>query len=218
MRNLLRLPAAAVQYPIGLEGEHEGVIDLITKKAFHFLGDKGTKVTEVPIPESLEGAVEEKRKELIERLADVDDDIAEKFLMEEELMEDELKAAIRKQTLAKKFVPVFMGSAYKNRGVQKLLDGVISYLPNPSEVQNVALDLSNKEAEVPISCDGNLPLVALAFKLEDGKFGQLTYLRIYQGTLRKGDTVINMKVRTHMKLSHTLLVALSLVLFALSPV
>ena len=129
---------------------------------------------------------------MIEKLADLDDEIAEMFLNEEQPTEDQIRSAIRRQTIARKFVPVFMGSAYKNKGVQLLLDGVNDYLPSPSEVANKALNLTENEAEVPLECNPNAPLVALAFKLEESKFGQLTYLRIYQGLLRKGSLVHNM--------------------------
>lgn len=183
-----------MQYPIGLEDKHDGVIDLINMNAIYFEGEKGNDITVKDIPADLQGVAGEKRAEMIERLADVDDEIGEKFLMEEEPTVEELKAAIRRQTIARKFVPVFMGSAYKNRGVQALLDGVDDYLPNPAEAKNIALDLTNNEAEMPISCSPTEPLVALAFKLEESRYGQLTYLRIYRGTLRKGDFIYNMKV------------------------
>jgi elongation factor G len=190
----LRLPAAAVQIPIGLESELEGVVDIIERKAIYFLGEKGQEVVRKEVPENLKAQCEEKRREMIEKLADVDDIIAEKFLLEEEPTVEEIRAAIRRQTIARKFVPVHMGSAYKNKGVQALLDGVNNYLPSPDEKENVALDLNNNEAEVPVVCSPTAPFVALAFKLEESRYGQLTYLRIYQGTLRKGDTVVNMKV------------------------
>ena len=193
LRNELRLPAAAVQVPIGLEAAHEGVVDLITREAVYFRGDKGTEVQrEAAIPESVAELVEEKRRELIERLADIDDEIAELFISEEEPSVEQLHAAIRRQTVARKFVPVFMGSAFKNKGVQLLLDGVAHYLPAPVEVENKALDVKNNEAEVVLACDPAAPLVALAFKLEESRFGQLTYIRVYQGTLKKGMNVVNM--------------------------
>eukprot|EP00986_Skeletonema_menzelii_P020550 scaffold31604_cov223-Skeletonema_menzelii.AAC.1 len=135
--------------------------------------------------------VEEKRMELIEKLADVDDEIGELFLMEEEPTEEQLKEAIRRQTIACKFVPVFMGSAFKNKGVQALLDGVVDYLPEPSEKANFALDRSQDEKEVQVSCNKDDPLLALAFKLEETPFGQLTYMRIYQGMLKKGNQIHN---------------------------
>lgn len=196
LRRFLSLPATAVQIPIGLEEKLEGVVDLIRMKALYFEGDKGEIVAEKDIPDNLMKQAVEKRANMIERLADVDEEIGEKFLMEEEPTIEELKVAIRRSTLARTFCPVFMGSAYKNRGVQALLDGVDDYLPNPMEAKNIALDLNANEAEVPISCDPVQPLVALAFKLEESRFGQLTYLRIYRGTLKKGDYIFNMKVKS----------------------
>jgi elongation factor G len=193
LRNELRLPAAALQIPIGLEAAHEGVVDLLTREAVYFHGEKGTQIKrEAVIPDELVELVDEKRRELIERLAEVDDDIGELFLSDVDPTEEQLRIAIRKQTVAQKFVPVFMGSAFKNKGVQLLLDGVASYLPSPPEVQNTALDVKNDEAVVQLVCDPDAPLVALAFKLEESRFGQLTYLRVYQGTLKKGMYVVNM--------------------------
>jgi elongation factor G len=192
MRKDLRLPACAVQIPIGVENEHQGVVDLVTMKAFKFQGPKGETVVEEEIPEDLVEFAKEKRTEMIENLANVDEEIGEIFLMEEVPTNEQIKAAIRRQTIDRKFVPVFMGSAYKNKGVQLLLDGVSDYLPSPLEKHNVAFDLQNKEAEIPITCDPTAPLIALAFKLEESKFGQLTYLRIYQGTIKKGMNSINM--------------------------
>jgi elongation factor G len=161
-------------------------------EAVRFHGEKGTELKKGPIPEELLEQAEEKRRELIEKLADVDDDMAELFIGEVEPTVEQLMAAIRKQTIARTFVPVFMGSAFKNKGVQLLLNGVNSYLPSPAEVRNIALDVSKEEAEVALKCSPSEPLVALAFKLEESRFGQLTYLRVYQGTLRKGTTVVNM--------------------------
>ena len=192
LRKELSLAATAVQIPMGLEAEHIGVVDLLTREAVTFLGEKGTEVKRAPLPEAYKEQCEEKRKELVERLAEVDDDIAEIFINEQDPTTEQLKMAIRKQTIARKFVPVFMGSAYKNRGVQLLLDGVNDYLPAPSEVENIALDVDKEEKEVKLTCDPKAPLVALAFKLEESRFGQLTYIRIYQGTLKKGMNVINM--------------------------
>ena len=201
LRSELRLPAAAVQIPIGLEGFHEGVIDLLSREAIYFRGDKGTEIIrEAAIPDDLQDLVEEKRRELVERLAEVDDDIAELFLAETDPDVQQLKAAIRRQTVLRKFVPVFMGSAFKNKGVQLLLDGVSDYLPSPAEVKNIALDVKNDEAEVALVCDANSPLVALAFKLEESRFGQLTYLRVYQGTLKKGMYVVNTNTSKKVKI------------------
>lgn len=191
LRQELKLNAAAVQVPMGLEGAHEGVVDIIERKAWMFRGEKGDQVVEVDIPEDCVETMEEKRLELIEKIADVDDDIAEIFLMEEDPSIEEIKAAIRRQTIACRFVPVFMGSAFKNKGVQPLLDGVIAYLPNPTEKANYALDTAQGEEKVELSGSPDDPLLALAFKLEETPFGQLTYMRIYQGTLKKGMFLYN---------------------------
>jgi elongation factor G len=141
LRSTLSLNAAAVQVPIGLEDAHEGVVDIIALQSYIFKGEKGEEVVVGPVPNELEELVAEKRLELIERLAEVDEELEELFLMEEEPTAEQLKEAIRRQTIQNRFVPVFMGSAFKNKGVQALLDGVVDYLPNPSEVSNVALDL-----------------------------------------------------------------------------
>ena len=188
----LRINAAAVQVPIGLEDGHRGVIDLVTEKAFEFEGESGETVKEVAVPEDMVGMAKEKRLELVERIAEVDDEVGELFVMEEAVDAATLREAIRRATVGLKFVPVFMGSAFKNKGVQLLLDGVTDYLPNPLEVVNTALDLDKDEARVKLACARSGPLVALAFKLEEGRFGQLTYLRIYSGLLRKGDQIVNM--------------------------
>ena len=200
IRQQLKLPAAAVQIPIGLEDAHEGVVCLIEGKAIRFEGAKGTNVEYSDIPDNLKSEYDEKRRELIEKIAELDDEIAELYLMEEEPSVEQLKAAIRKYTIERKFVPVFMGSAFKNKGVQLLLDGVGSYLPAPPESSNVALDLDQGEKEVPLSCDPQKPLVALAFKLEESRFGQLTYVRVYQGSMKKGSTVTNVKTGKKVKI------------------
>jgi elongation factor G len=158
VRGQLKLHAAAVQIPIGLDSAFEGVIDIITREAVHFTGAKGNVVERSPMPESFTAECEERRKELIEKLAEVDDEIAELFISEEEPSVEQLKAAIRRTTIRRSFVPVFMGSAYKNKGVQCLLDGVNDYLPAPTEVPNVALDLNNNEHETPLKCDPKAPL------------------------------------------------------------
>jgi len=192
LRDKLRLNAAAVQVPIGLEDSHAGVVDLVSMRAYNFAGPSGEKIEEIQISEDLKSIAEAARNELVERVAEVDDEVGELFLMEQEVPAETLQHAIRRATVSLNFVPVFMGSAFKNKGVQLLLDGVSKYLPSPAEVVNEALDLNNQEAKVPIACDRDGPLVALAFKLEEGKFGQLTYVRIYSGMLRKGDMITNL--------------------------
>ncbi len=191
LREKLRLNAVMAQIPIGLEEKHAGVIDLVKMRAFYNEGDNGENVVEKDIPADLLNQAKEYHTELVAKLADVDEGIAEKFLMEEEPTPEEIAAAIRKATIALKFVPVFCGSAFKNRGVQKLLDGISDYLPNPKEKENTGLDLDKDEEKVVMATDPSKPLVAYAFKLDDGRYGQLTYMRIYQGTMKKGDFIIN---------------------------
>jgi elongation factor G len=191
LRTKLRHNATAVQVPIGLEAEHDGVVDLVKMKALLFKGDFGEKIVEEDIPDDMQDECDEHRATLIERLADVDDDIAELYLMEEEPTEEQLLAGLRRATIARTMTPVYMGSAFKNRGVQPLLDGVRDLLPSPLEHPVSALDLNNNEAKVDLEVDASKPLVSLAFKLEEGRFGQLTYLRVYQGTLKRGDWIVN---------------------------
>ncbi|GAB5465822.1 MAG: elongation factor G [Candidatus Kapaibacteriales bacterium] len=180
-----------ITIPIGLEDKFEGVIDVLKMKAIYFKGPEGTEPEEADIPADYLDQAKEYRNHTIETLSDFDDNIAEKFLMEEEITEEELLPVIRRETLNLKITPVFCGSAMKNKGVQPLLNGVTNFLPNPTEVTNHALDLDNNEAEVELKVSNEQPLVALAFKLEDGKYGQLTYMRVYQGVLKKGDTIFN---------------------------
>lgn len=191
LRDKLRLNAVMVNLPIGLEDKLMGIVDLVTMKAFYNEGADGENVIEKEVPADMLEQAQEYRTNLIAALADVDDVVAEKFLMEEVPTEEEIKAAIRKGTLSLKFVPVFCGSAYKNRGVQKLLDGVSDYLPNPKEKENTGLDLDKGEEKIVMQTDSNKPFVGYAFKLEDGRYGQLTYMRIYQGKLDKGDFIVN---------------------------
>lgn len=197
----LKIPAAAVQVPIGAESEFEGVVDLVQMKTLYNVGESGEDIHETDeIPEKVKALVEEKRKVLIETLADVDDEIAELFLDEKEPTRDQVKAAIRRATISLKFTPVFIGSALANKSVQPMLDGVVDYLPNPSEVQNLALDQKRNEASVKLVPYNSLPFVGLAFKLEESNFGQLTYIRVYQGTLRKSANVFNARNNKKVKI------------------
>lgn len=191
VRDKLKANCAAVHLPMGLEDAHAGVVDIVRRRAVLFEGAKGETVTEAPVPEEYKQLMETKRVELIERLAEVDDRMAELYLEGGEISADELAQSIRRATVSLKFFPVFMGSAYKNKGVQLLLDGVIDYLPSPTELSSSALDLDKDEAPITLAPNPKAPLVALAFKLEEGRFGQLTYMRVYQGTLRKGNTITN---------------------------
>ena len=196
----LRLPAAAVQVPIGVEDEFKGVVDLIRMKAIYSEGVKGETVRESDeIPSDVQPLADEKRSKLIENLADVDDEMAEIFLDERTPSVEQIKAAIRRATISLKFTPVFMGSALADKSVQPMLDGVCDYLPNPSEVENLALDQRRKEAPVKLISYNSLPFVGLAFKLEESNFGQLTYIRVYQGSIRKGLNVFNARTNKKVK-------------------
>lgn len=195
----LKLNAVMYQIPIGLEDQHRGVVDLVQMKAFVNEGEYGENIVEIPIPEDLKAQAEEYRRILIEKLADVDEHIGEKFLMEEEITIDEIRAATRKAVIGLKLVPVFCGSAFKNKGVQHVLDAVVYYLPTPVEKKEHALDLKNNEAKFDLFPDDKKPLVALAFKLQDTPFGQLTFMRVYQGRLNKGDFIYNTTTKKSVK-------------------
>ena len=196
----LRLPAAAVQVPIGVEDEFKGVVDLVTMQASYSEGIRGETVrVSDEIPTDVKSLAEEKRKKLIETLADVDDEIAEVFLDERTPSVEQIKAAIRRATIALKFTPVFMGSALADKSIQPMIDGVCDYLPNPSEVENLALDRRRQEAPVKLVSYNSLPFVGLAFKLEESNFGQLTYIRVYQGSLKKGFNVFNARTSKKVK-------------------
>lgn len=194
MKHKLRMPGAAIQVPIGLEEEFKGVVDLIRMKCYYNEGPRGVIIRESDeIPADLKDLVAEKRAVLIEALADVDDEIAEIYLNEETPTPLQLATAVRRATLALKFTPIMMGSALGNTGIQPLLDGVCDYLPNPSEVENMALDRSRNEAPVKLVPYNSMPFVGLAFKLEEGNYGQLTYIRVYQGSLKRGGYIYNAK-------------------------
>lgn len=187
----LKLNAVMTQIPIGLEDAHKGVVDLVTMRAYINEGSSGEVVREADIPAELMDEAKEYRHILIGKLADVDDGIAEKFLMEEEPTLEEMRAAIRAGVISLKLVPVFCGSAFKNKAVQPLMDAITYYLPTPSEKKEFAYDLDNKEEKVDLTPDDNKDLCALAFKLQETPFGQLTYMRIYQGKISKGDFIVN---------------------------
>ena len=191
LKEKLRHNTITIQLPIGEEANFEGIIDLIKQKAYYFDGDNGEDIREEEIPADRLEEVKTARHDMIASIADHDDAIADKFLAEQDPSIEELHAAIRRVTIALKMTPVFIGSAYKNKGVQLMLDGVNMYLPNPKEVTNIALDQDKKEEKVILESDPKKPFVGLAFKLEDGRYGQLTYMRIYQGSLAKGDFIVN---------------------------
>jgi elongation factor G len=184
--------------PIGLEDKLEGVVDLLEMKAIYFDGPSGDDLRYAEIPVHLKADAEKYREELLEQASMFDDALMEAVL-EGNATNEQVIAAVRKGCIAEKLVPVFVGSAYKNKGVQILLDGVLRYLPDPTEVVNKGLDLDKGEAEVILEADEKKPTVALGFKLEDGQYGQLTYVRIYQGQIKKGDELYNVRSRKRFK-------------------
>ncbi|MEE2663833.1 MAG: elongation factor G [Myxococcota bacterium] len=194
LREKLGHNAVMMQLPIGLENEFEGVVDLVTMKAVYFEGERGEHVVEKPIPEAMCDDVEAARETMLDAVSMFSDELMEAIL-EGHVTEELIHEAVRAGTLSMDLTPVFLGSAYKNKGVQKLLDAVCSYLPSPADIENSGVDLQNDEAPIAIHSDLNKPTVALAFKLEDGRYGQLTYVRVYQGQLRKGGTIINSRTR-----------------------
>ncbi|XP_046961534.1 elongation factor G, mitochondrial [Vanessa cardui] len=206
MRSKMHHNAAFIQLPIGLEKECQGILDLIEEKAMYFEGDYGENIRLDEIPQDRRAEVKEKRHELIEHLSNVDENLGELFLEEKTPTIDQLKQAIRRVTLKRTFTPVLVGTALKNKGVQPLLDAVLDYLPHPGEVENTALIDEKKGAEgqtivLDPARDGSKPFVGLAFKLEVNKFGQLTYLRCYQGMLKRGDNIFNARTGKKVKIS-----------------
>ncbi|TPV96467.1 MAG: elongation factor G [Myxococcales bacterium FL481] len=201
LREKLGHNAVIVTYPIGAEDQFEGVVDLLTREACYFDGDNGETVRREPCPEELKDAVDEYRAKLVEAVADFDDELMEKFLEGDidGVTAEQMRPIIRRATLDMAMTPVYCGSAYKNKGVQVLLDAVTSFLPNPTEIRNEAFDLDDNENKVVLESDNDKPLCALAFKLEDGRYGQLTYLRVYQGKLTKGDTIYNASTNKKVK-------------------
>lgn len=198
LREKLGLNAYMMELPIGLEDKLEGVVDLISRKAIYFEGHDGNELRYAEIPAHMKDDVEKYRQELIEAAAMFDDNLMEHVLEGTET-EEEIIKAIRIGTLSEQFVGVFCGSAHMNKGIQPLLDGVLRYLPCPTDVKNTALDLDNNEAPIELESVANKPTVALAFKLDDGQYGQLTYVRVYQGRLSKGDELYNIRSRKRFK-------------------
>ncbi|PID27866.1 MAG: elongation factor G [Candidatus Cloacimonadota bacterium] len=190
--------AVMMQLPIGAGENFEGIIDLITMKARYFEGQNGEEIIEKDIPANLLEEAEEYREILLDQVSMHCDDLAEAFL-EDKVTDELIYRAVRNAVISMEMTPVFLGSAYKNKGVQMLLDAVLKYLPSPNERMNTAIDLNNNEEEIHLYPDPKLPFVALAFKLENQQYGQLTYLRIYQGTLKKGDDIINTRTGKKVK-------------------
>ena len=184
--------AVKMQIPIGLESEHKGVVDLLTMKAYYFEGDYGEQITEKEIPDELRAEAEKLRNELVEKIVEQEEGLMEQYLEGKEISLDDLKKALRQAVVDYKLVPVFCGSALKNKGVQLVLDAVIDYLPSPLDLPPVEGFDPKTEEKISIKPSDDEPFVALAFKLQtDPYVGQLTYFRVYAGTLEAGSYVLN---------------------------
>jgi elongation factor G len=207
LKRKLGIKCLVLQIPIGTEAIHYGVIDIITREAIYFEGENGENVVrtaEIP-PNQIE-LLEEKRKELLESLIDFDDEFGMMYLETEDpntIDVKSIKDAVRRVTQSRKATPVVMGSAFKNKGVQPLLDAVLDYLPSPIETQNTAIDIDSGEP-VPLVSSVDLPFVGFAFKLEESQYGQLTYIRVYQGSLKKGEFIQNQKTKQRVKVQRVI--------------
>jgi elongation factor G len=189
LRDKLGHHPVLLQIPIGLEGNFEGIIDLIEMQAVYFRGPNGEQIEITEIPEALRAQAEERRTELIDTASMFSDELLEAAL-EGQATPELIREAVRRGTLTLELTPVLVGSAYKNKGVQRLLDAVGAFLPSPAEVPIEAIDLDHDNAPVELQADPAAQTVVYAFKLDEGRFGQVTYIRVYQGTLSKGDSVV----------------------------
>ncbi|WP_163539044.1 elongation factor G [Gracilibacillus sp. YIM 98692] len=192
LKDRLGANAHPVQLPIGAEDEFEGIIDLISMEAYYYLDDLGTRAEAKPIPDEYKDQAEEYRTGLVESVAELDEDLMMRYLEGEEISNDELRAAIRQATLSVEFYPVFCGSAFKNKGVQLLIDGVVDYLPSPLDIPPIEGIIPQTEEEVVRKADDKEPFSALAFKVATDPFvGKLTFFRVYSGTLNAGSYIKN---------------------------
>ncbi len=191
IRDRLRANAVPIQIPIGSEDNFQGLVDLVEMKAYLYTNDKGTDVQVTDqIPESVKEIADEYRIKLVESVAETDDSLMEKYLEGEELTNDEIRTQLRRGTIAGTIVPMLCGSAFKNKGVQNLLDAVVDYLPAPTEIPPIQGTLPDDEVDVRYA-DDEAPLSALAFKIMADPYGRLTFVRVYSGILQKGSYVLN---------------------------
>ncbi|MFO7654422.1 MAG: elongation factor G [Candidatus Krumholzibacteriia bacterium] len=199
LREKLKHNSVLMQIPIGLEDRHEGVIDLVTMESVLFTGPAGETVERGEIPPGLRVEAEARREVMLDAVSMFSDELTE-AVYNDAVTPELIHAAVRKGVLAKQLTPVFMGSAYKNRGVQTLLDAVVRYLPHPQDIRNEAVDLTgDEERRFTLTNDPADQLIANAFKLEDSPYGQLTYVRMYQGTIQKGSEILNTRTGKKVK-------------------
>lgn len=190
LRDRFRTNAVAIQIPIGSENDLRGIVDLVRMRAKIYNNDLGTDIEDTEIPEEVKQQAQEYRAKLIESVAETDEGLIEKYLEGEELTEEEIRSALRKGTIAGTIVPVLCGSAFKNKGVQLLLDAVIDYLPAPIDVPAIQGTLPDGTV-AERAADDEAPMAALAFKIMSDPYGRLTFLRVYSGVLRKGSYILN---------------------------
>ncbi len=192
MHDRLKCNAVAIQLPIGAEDTFKGLIDLVEMKAYIYTNDLGTDIQITDIPEDMKDLADEYRQKLLDAVASEDEALMEKYLMEEEITEDEIKAALRKATIANSIVPVVCGTSYKNKGVQKLLDAIVDYMPSPLDIPPIKGTDPDTDEEVERKADDNEPFSALAFKIMTDPFvGKLCFFRVYSGTVAAGTTILN---------------------------
>ena len=202
LREKLGHNAVLMQIPIGLEDKHEGAVDLIEMKAYTFDGPNGEKIIESDVPAELQAEAEAAREEMLDAVSMFSEELMEAML-EENVTPELIRSAVRKGVISLQLTPVFLGSAFKNKGVQLLLNAVNYFLPDPTEVVNEAIDLNSGEEEkkIVLDSDPNKQFAGLAFKLEDGRFGQLTYMRVYQGSLKRDDFIVNTRTKKKTKVA-----------------
>jgi len=201
LRDKLDVDAVPMQLPIGKEDKLQGVIDLVAMKAIYFDGDNGETVREEEIPADLKEQAAEARHAMLESLSMYSDTLMEKLLSEEPVGDDEIHAVVKSAVQSQSITPVFCGSAYKNKGVQPLLDAVNRYLPSPLERKVYAKKWDNPDETFELDADPEKPLVSMAFKIVDDPYGQLTFVRIYQGKLVKGESYYNQRTQQKQRFS-----------------
>lgn len=204
VREKMRCDAILMQLPIGAEEDFQGVIDLVTMKAIYFDGDGGEKVREDDIPEDLISSAQDARQQMLEAISMYSDELMERLLSEDDIPEELIHRVLRSAVHNLDFTPVYLGTAFRNKGVQPLLDAVVRYLPAPVDCEKTAMAHEDTAKQIPLSVDPAAPLVGMAFKLVDDPYGQLTFMRIYQGTIKKGQQYINQRTGRKQRFSRIL--------------